>query len=125
MDYNYIYNLYELHSKFNFINTEIDNIKKKILDDIIVYSSAYLYSLNYYTAPENNITRKDFCDIGTTYKYRDRINNETRCIICFENYLDNEIIKKLPCNHDYHLDCLSNWMLNKCGNCPICKHKYY
>ncbi|KMZ56389.1 hypothetical protein ZOSMA_96G00650 [Zostera marina] len=41
------------------------------------------------------------------------------CSICQEQILQNETIVVLDCGHDYHFDCIKQWLLiqNKCPNC--------
>ncbi|KMZ56393.1 hypothetical protein ZOSMA_96G00690 [Zostera marina] len=41
------------------------------------------------------------------------------CSICQEQILQNETIVMLDCGHDYHFDCIKQWLLiqNKCPNC--------
>ena len=47
------------------------------------------------------------------------INN---CIICFENFKENEMILKLNCFHIFHKNCIENWLKNY-SICPICKNE--
>ncbi|KAF1898029.1 hypothetical protein Lal_00032793 [Lupinus albus] len=42
------------------------------------------------------------------------------CIICQDEYKDQQNIGILPCDHEYHADCLKKWLLVK-NVCPICK----
>lgn len=42
------------------------------------------------------------------------------CIICQVEYEENEKIGILDCGHDYHADCIKQWLLVK-NICPICK----
>lgn len=42
------------------------------------------------------------------------------CIICQENYKNQEKIGSLECGHEYHEDCLKKWLFVK-NVCPICK----
>lgn len=42
------------------------------------------------------------------------------CIICQEDYRDNEKIGTLDCDHEYHAECLKKWLFIK-NVCPICK----
>ncbi|KAE8679089.1 hypothetical protein F3Y22_tig00111402pilonHSYRG00799 [Hibiscus syriacus] len=42
------------------------------------------------------------------------------CIICQEDYKNEEKIGTLDCGHDYHADCLKKWLFVK-NVCPICK----
>ncbi|XP_059443936.1 probable E3 ubiquitin-protein ligase ZFP1 isoform X2 [Corylus avellana] len=42
------------------------------------------------------------------------------CIICQDEYKNQEKIGILDCGHDYHADCLKKWLVLK-NVCPICK----
>ncbi|KAI4333615.1 hypothetical protein L6164_018399 [Bauhinia variegata] len=42
------------------------------------------------------------------------------CIICQDEYKDEEKIGILQCGHEYHESCLKKWLLVK-NVCPICK----
>ncbi|GKV16427.1 hypothetical protein SLEP1_g27069 [Rubroshorea leprosula] len=42
------------------------------------------------------------------------------CIVCQEEYKNQEKIGTLDCGHEYHADCLKKWLLVK-NVCPICK----
>ncbi|CAI8593186.1 unnamed protein product [Vicia faba] len=42
------------------------------------------------------------------------------CIICQEEFKNQERIGILRCEHEYHVDCLTKWLLVK-NVCPICK----
>ena len=49
------------------------------------------------------------------------LNDENKmCLICLEEYKNNDIIKKLPCNHIFHSECLKIWLSQK-ATCPICR----
>ncbi|CAI9089294.1 OLC1v1023846C1 [Oldenlandia corymbosa var. corymbosa] len=45
---------------------------------------------------------------------------EEICSICLENYGAQEVIGKLRCGHEHHLDCIKNWILVD-NSCPLCK----
>ena len=42
------------------------------------------------------------------------------CSICLSKQKQNDVIRKLPCNHHYHSECIEIWLLQR-SNCPICK----
>ncbi|CAN4092677.1 unnamed protein product [Withania somnifera] len=42
------------------------------------------------------------------------------CCICQEEYKDGEELGKLDCGHDFHRDCVKQWLMQK-NLCPICK----
>jgi hypothetical protein len=45
--------------------------------------------------------------------------NQTDCIICINNFNNNDILIKLNCNHYFHKECISNWFIYR-PHCPIC-----
>ncbi|CAK1542568.1 unnamed protein product [Leptosia nina] len=49
------------------------------------------------------------------------------CAICIEPYKVSEMIRSLPCRHDFHKNCIDPWLLEH-RTCPMCKMdilKYY
>ncbi|KAJ9172655.1 hypothetical protein P3X46_015869 [Hevea brasiliensis] len=47
-------------------------------------------------------------------------NGET-CAICLEDYKDGEILKVLPCQHEFHSSCVDSWLSKWGTSCPVCK----
>ncbi|KAK6912360.1 Zinc finger, RING-type [Dillenia turbinata] len=47
-------------------------------------------------------------------------NDEVKCSICQEEYVDGDEMGKLECDHAYHIDCIHHWLRLK-NWCPICK----
>jgi len=44
------------------------------------------------------------------------------CIICLLEYEDGDEIKILPCGHEYHSDCIDEWLGGHNRTCPTCRH---
>ncbi|CAN0094594.1 unnamed protein product [Ectocarpus sp. 6 AP-2014] len=44
------------------------------------------------------------------------------CIICFGEYVEGDVLCRLPCRHTYHAECIDAW-LDGPGHswCPLCK----
>ncbi|KAH7523648.1 hypothetical protein FEM48_Zijuj06G0034200 [Ziziphus jujuba var. spinosa] len=42
------------------------------------------------------------------------------CCICQEDYNEGEDLGTLECGHDFHSDCIKQWLMHK-NLCPICK----
>ncbi|KAK8487032.1 hypothetical protein V6N12_020251 [Hibiscus sabdariffa] len=42
------------------------------------------------------------------------------CCVCQEEYKAGEDVGKLECGHDFHTDCINQWLMHK-NLCPICK----
>ncbi|MBA0760808.1 hypothetical protein Gotri_023529 [Gossypium trilobum] len=51
---------------------------------------------------------------------RSSIAGET-CAICLEDYNDGELLKVLPCQHDFHSSCVESWLTKWGTFCPVCK----
>lgn len=52
--------------------------------------------------------------------YKSDMSDEP-CNICMENYQNNDILKKLPCAHLFHKQCISKWLVDEKTTCPICR----
>ncbi|KAJ0983847.1 hypothetical protein J5N97_002203 [Dioscorea zingiberensis] len=47
--------------------------------------------------------------------------NETEpCCVCQEEYVEGENLGTIQCGHDFHADCIKQWLMLK-NLCPICK----
>lgn len=49
-------------------------------------------------------------------------DDECLCSICYGEYTEGETIRTLPCIHNFHLDCVDEWLKRK-ATCPLCKGK--
>ena len=44
-----------------------------------------------------------------------------QCAICIMDYETGDVIKELPCGHEFHSDCIDKWLPLK-KICPLCRH---
>ena len=66
---------------------------------------------------KNKIKNKTEPDIS---EYRFLKNyKKMECIICLQEYNDNETVSLIKCGHMYHTTCLYTWFLTK-KVCPLC-----
>ncbi|KAF9361933.1 E3 ubiquitin-protein ligase rnf13 [Mortierella sp. AD094] len=63
----------------------------------------------------NNLPVKVF------FKSKVKGNEPVECVICLEDYVDEDELRVLPCRHEYHVACIDNWLTNRKKFCPICK----
>ncbi|RFU76871.1 ring finger domain-containing [Trichoderma arundinaceum] len=43
------------------------------------------------------------------------------CSICTEDFTEGEDMRVLPCNHQFHPNCIDPWLINVSGTCPLCR----
>lgn len=42
------------------------------------------------------------------------------CVICIEVYEAGDVVRELPCGHEFHVDCIDPWLADH-HTCPLCK----
>ncbi|KAK9765173.1 hypothetical protein K7432_006706 [Basidiobolus ranarum] len=47
------------------------------------------------------------------------------CSICLDDFCEGDLVKRLPCQHDFHLKCADVWLTTRCNRCPLCKAKVH
>lgn len=50
-----------------------------------------------------------------------RPNDPDICAICLEYFIDEDELRRLPCKHEFHIECIDPWLLTRKRTCPICK----
>lgn len=41
------------------------------------------------------------------------------CPICTDDFVKGQDVRVLPCNHQYHPECVDPWLVNVSGTCPL------
>lgn len=54
-------------------------------------------------------------------KFQQAGNDKIECPICLQLLEENQTVRKTPCDHTFHSDCLDSWCV-KNVNCPVCRH---
>lgn len=48
--------------------------------------------------------------------------DELTCSVCLEQVTVGDLLRSLPCLHQFHVNCIDPWLRQQ-GTCPICKHQ--
>lgn len=56
--------------------------------------------------------------VGNTKSSED----ELTCSVCLEQVTEGELVRSLPCLHQFHANCIDPWLQQQ-GTCPVCKFK--
>ncbi|KFK34802.1 hypothetical protein AALP_AA5G195200 [Arabis alpina] len=78
--------------------------------------------------PENSLS-KQASTSSSTEKMQDSVNgskkgteDELTCSVCLEQVNVGEIVRTLPCLHQFHAGCIDPWLRQQ-GTCPVCKFR--
>ncbi|KAL3535157.1 hypothetical protein ACH5RR_003618 [Cinchona calisaya] len=79
---------------------------------------------------ENHVQRLDEVKAGFQFKLFDEDYNNNGitsddvegkvCSICLERLQKNSVVAETPCCHIFHMECISNWLLEM-NSCPMCR----
>merc|ERR1719346_679164 len=50
----------------------------------------------------------------------ENLGEQTKCLICLDEFNDGDDVKTLPCLHIYHQQCIERWLCTD-NSCPVCK----
>ena len=50
----------------------------------------------------------------------EEVSKSVQCSVCMEDFKCRELVRKLPCQHLYHTECIVPW-LKMHATCPICR----
>ncbi|GFX96070.1 e3 ubiquitin-protein ligase RNF165 [Trichonephila clavipes] len=53
-------------------------------------------------------------------KCNENEDNLEKCTICLCEFEDNEDVRRLPCMHLFHIECVDQWLTTN-KRCPICR----
>ncbi len=67
-----------------------------------------------------NITPKQESVGSATTAEDDDYQHGKCCAICIDSFGNGDIVRELPCSHEFHADCVDQW-LKTTPLCPMCK----
>ena len=51
--------------------------------------------------------------------------HEIDCSICLDEFAPGDRLRRLPCNHTFHGNCVARWLIERSAVCPLCKLDLY
>lgn len=55
-------------------------------------------------------------------EWKKYMSKQVECVVCLEEYVDGvSRVMSLPCGHEFHVDCITPWLITRRRTCPICK----
>ncbi len=48
--------------------------------------------------------------------------SQTVCAVCLDGFREGEVVRELPCGHEFHMECIDGWLQRQCdrGVMPSC-----
>ena len=122
-----------LHSCNHFLNEKIEEemalkaVEKQIMDELCpnpdTMSYEQLLQLEENVGNVNKgLTIDNIKKIPKVFYKKVLFEDNDNCIICMENFNENELVKQLKCGHIFHDDCIEHWLLEQ-KTCPFCKEE--
>ncbi|KAJ8025667.1 E3 ubiquitin-protein ligase RNF38 [Holothuria leucospilota] len=67
---------------------------------------------------------KSVIDQLPSYRYNpdthQSINDQTCCVVCMSDFEIKQLLRVLPCSHEFHARCVDKWLKSN-RTCPICR----
>ncbi|KAJ4758626.1 RING/U-box superfamily protein [Rhynchospora pubera] len=62
-------------------------------------------------------------NLPSIYLTKDELSkDEIQCAVCRDSIVLHEKVKRLPCMHNYHEECILPWLSVR-NTCPLCRHE--
>jgi len=52
-----------------------------------------------------------------------KIEGNDKCIMCYDEFVYSDLIRKLPCGHNSHHICIDQYLTTESNLCPLCQNQ--
>nr|XP_020450935.1 RING finger protein 44 isoform X5 [Monopterus albus] len=72
-------------------------------------------------AKPRGLTKADIEQLPS-YRFNpeNHLSEQTLCVVCFSDFECRQLLRVLPCNHEFHAKCVDKWLKTN-RTCPICR----
>ncbi|XP_063448610.1 E3 ubiquitin-protein ligase ZNRF3-like [Mytilus trossulus] len=88
------------------------------MSELAKQAIAKLETRKYQCIKEKSLTR---LTSPTSDVYSQTSSNGDSCAICLEEYKEGQVLRVLPCCHEFHSMCVDPWLVNH-RTCPFCMY---
>ncbi|GFO27140.1 RING finger protein [Plakobranchus ocellatus] len=74
--------------------------------------------------PDNGLSEDKIQEIPTRQFSRGAErsgSDQTSCVFCICDFKDKQLLRILPCFHEFHAECVDEWLKTH-HTCPVCRH---
>jgi len=134
-----VHNVYNVHNRRNILTTSLFHYVLKIFVFVafiyhftillLLYLIPFIEYLRYrdnavqYIHNDNELsyllTKKEFQSLS--HRKTKSSDNNNRCCICLCDYIRNQRLRVLPCQHFFHTRCIERWLTRINSDCPLCR----
>ncbi|OMH84231.1 Receptor-like protein [Zancudomyces culisetae] len=59
---------------------------------------------------------------ASNVSYTKGMRHLSTCAICIDDFVAGVKVRKLPCTHFFHTECIDPWLQKQSALCPVCKY---
>lgn len=72
-------------------------------------------------AKPRGLTKADIEQLPSyRFSLENHLSEQTLCVVCFCDFECRQLLRVLPCNHEFHAKCVDKWLKTN-RTCPICR----
>ncbi|KAM8909843.1 RING finger protein 44 isoform 1-T6 [Spinachia spinachia] len=72
-------------------------------------------------AKPRGLTKADIEQLPSyRFNSENHLSEQTLCVVCFSDFECRQLLRVLPCNHEFHAKCVDKWLKTN-RTCPICR----
>jgi Ring finger domain len=75
---------------------------------------------NWLIRAEGEINKLDVEIYEADAQAGDNDDREHNCLVCLQQYESNDVLRRLPCGHAFHICCADHWLMQT-NACPCCR----